>query len=62
MLEAIKMKKLLFKLLVLKRETIRTLVAEELPKVGGGEQADATCSSKLATGCTPAVKADTLLE
>ena len=56
------MKKLLFKLLVLKRETIRTLVAEELPKVGGGEQADATCSSKLATGCTPAVKADTLLE
>jgi hypothetical protein len=47
--------------LALNRETVRTLVKTELARVVGGDETNCPAVTKLASGCSSAVHADSLL-
>ncbi len=46
--------------LALNRETVRTLVKTELARVVGGDETNCPAVTKLASGCSSAVHADSL--
>jgi len=48
--------------LALKRETVRTLVKTEMARVIGGAETNCPAVTKLASGCSSAFHADSLLE